>query len=79
MNDLNYWSAPGVANSPPDEAITRTSARAAALGFCVVPADIDGDPVFLVSRWGRYRVLPSVAAVDEFLNRVDSSGAVHAG
>lgn len=78
MNDLNHGSAPGVADSQPDEAITRTSVRAAALGFSVTPADIDGVSVFLVSREGLSRVLPSVAAVDEFLSRVPTAGGRHA-
>jgi hypothetical protein len=78
MNDLNHGSAPGVADSLPDGPITRTSARAAALGFSVTPADIDGASVFLVSREGLSRVLPSVAAVDEFLSRVSTAGGRHA-
>lgn len=47
---------------------TRTSERAHELGFIIHPFTIDGDPVFLVSRGAASRVLPSLEAIDSFLD-----------
>ena len=52
-----------------DDEYTRTSDRARALGFALLPTEIEGEPAFLVSRWGMSRVLPDLAAVDAFLDR----------
>lgn len=73
--------APGVGIDVPESntgEYVRTSDRARSMGYVVTPVNIEGMPVFLVGRGCMSRVLPSVADVDEFLNRVDLTGGRHA-
>lgn len=78
---MNRTTAPRSAASIPEQvdaetaSYSRTSERAHALGFTLQPTEIEGEPAFLVSRWGLSRVLADLAAVDAFLNRASSGEA----
>lgn len=60
---------PATADTTTVTAYTRTSEQARALGFTLHATEIEGAPVFLVSRCGMSRALPDLAAVDAFLRR----------
>lgn len=45
-------------------------ARAAQRGFTLTATEVEGCPVFMLSRWALSRTLPDLAAVGAFLARV---------
>lgn len=44
--------------------------RAAQRGFTLTATEVEGCPVFMLSRWALSRTLPDLAAVGAFLARV---------